>query len=44
MFDDFVPKCVKPYGHLKADALDAFRRYKVEIEEGKFPTDSESDH
>jgi len=44
LFDDFVPKFVKPYAHLKADALEALRRYKEEVEEGKFPSDSESYH
>ena len=42
LFDDFVPKFVKPYAHLKADALQALRRYKEEVEEGKFPSDNES--
>jgi 3-methyl-2-oxobutanoate hydroxymethyltransferase len=44
LFDEFVPKFVKPYAHLKADALQALRRYKEEVELGKFPTDSESYH
>src|SRR3989449_4468639 len=44
LFDDFVPKFVKPYAHLKADALQALRRYKEEVELGKFPTDSDSYH
>lgn len=44
LFDDFVPKFVKPYAHLKADALQALRRYKEEVERGKFPGDSESYH
>ena len=44
LFDDFVPKFVKPYAHLKVDALQALRRYKEEVELGKFPTDSESYH
>jgi len=44
LFDEFVPKFVKPYAHLKADALQALRRYKEEVEQGKFPTDSESYH
>ncbi|HNP29879.1 MAG TPA: 3-methyl-2-oxobutanoate hydroxymethyltransferase [Nitrospirales bacterium] len=44
LFDDFVPKFVKPYAHLKADALQALRRYKEEVECGKFPTDTESYH
>ena len=37
MFDEFIPKFVKPYAHLKADALQALRRYKEEVEEGNFP-------
>lgn len=44
LFDEFVPKFVKPYAHLKADALQAIRRYKEEVEQGKFPSDSESYH
>jgi 3-methyl-2-oxobutanoate hydroxymethyltransferase len=44
LFDEFVPKFVKPYAHLKVDALQALRRYKEEVEQGKFPSDSESYH
>lgn len=44
MFDDIVPKFVKPYAHLKADALQALRRYKEEVEQGKFPSEAESYH
>ena len=44
LFDQFVPKFVKPYAHLKADTLQALRRYREEVEQGKFPTDSESYH
>ncbi len=44
LFDEFTPKFVKPYAHLKADALQALRRYKEEVEQGKFPSDSESYH
>ncbi|TKB73498.1 MAG: 3-methyl-2-oxobutanoate hydroxymethyltransferase [Nitrospira sp.] len=44
LFDDFLPKFVKPYAHLKADALQAFRRFKEEVEQGTFPTDQESYH
>jgi len=44
LFDDFVPKFVKPYAHLKADAIQALRRYKEEVEQGKFPSDTESYH
>ena len=42
LFDEFLPKFVKPYAHLKADALQALRRYKEEVEQGKFPSESES--
>jgi 3-methyl-2-oxobutanoate hydroxymethyltransferase len=44
LFDDFVPKFVKPYAHLKADALQALRRYKEEVEDGTFPSEAESYH
>jgi len=44
LFDEFVPKFVKPYAHLKADALQALRRFKEEVEQGKFPSDTESYH
>ena len=44
LFDEFVPKFVKPYAHLKADALQALRRFKEEVERRKFPTDAESYH
>lgn len=42
LFDEFTPKFVKPYAHLKADALQALRRFKEEVECQKFPTDQES--
>jgi 3-methyl-2-oxobutanoate hydroxymethyltransferase len=44
LYDDFVPKFVKPYAHLKADALQALRCYKEEVERGKFPSENESYH
>ena len=44
LFDEFVPKFVKPYGHLKVDALQALRQYKEDVEKGVFPSDSESYH
>jgi len=44
LFDRFVPKFVKPYAHLKTDALQALRRYKEDVEQSKFPTDAESYH
>lgn len=42
LFDQFVPKFVKPYAHLKADALQALRRFKEEVEHEKFPSGHES--
>jgi 3-methyl-2-oxobutanoate hydroxymethyltransferase len=39
-----MPKFVKPYAHLKPDVLQALRRYREEVEGGKFPTDAESYH
>lgn len=42
LFDDFVPKFVKPYAHLKADVVQALRRYKEEVECKKFPSSQES--
>ena len=44
LFDDFVPKFVKPYAHLKTDALQALRRFKEDVEGGTFPSDAESYH
>jgi len=44
LFDEFVPKFVRPYAHLKTDALQALRRFKEEVEQGKFPSDTESYH
>ncbi|MDT7042319.1 3-methyl-2-oxobutanoate hydroxymethyltransferase [Candidatus Nitronereus thalassa] len=44
LFDEFSPKFVKPYAHLKADALQALRRFKEEVECQKFPSDLESYH
>jgi 3-methyl-2-oxobutanoate hydroxymethyltransferase len=42
LFDQFVPKFVRPYAHLKADALQALRRFKEEVEHNKFPSEHES--
>lgn len=44
LFDAFIPKFVKTYANLKANALQALSRYKEEVEQGKFPSDSESYH
>ncbi len=37
MFDRFVPKFVKKYANLKADAMAAVRKYREEVENGIFP-------
>ena len=42
MFDRFVPKFVKRYANIKENALDAIRKYKKEVEKGKFPSDEQS--
>ncbi|MHB8881596.1 MAG: 3-methyl-2-oxobutanoate hydroxymethyltransferase [Thermodesulfovibrionales bacterium] len=42
MFDRFVPKFVKRYANLKADALAAVREYKADVERGTFPSEKES--
>ena len=44
LFDDFVPKFVKPYAHLKTDVLTALRQYKEEVENHTFPSDDQSYH
>ena len=44
LFDEFVPKFVKPYAHLKVAAVEALRGYKADVEQGAFPSDSESYH
>ncbi|NKB82060.1 MAG: 3-methyl-2-oxobutanoate hydroxymethyltransferase [Nitrospirales bacterium] len=44
LFDEFVPKFVKPYAHLKTDALQALRQYKEDVEGLAFPSDKESYH
>ncbi len=44
MFDRFVPKFVKRYANLKADAVKAIAQYKNEVESGIFPSDKESFH
>ena len=44
MFDRLVPKFVKRYANLKADAVKAITQYKNEVESGVFPSDKESFH
>jgi len=42
MFERFVPKFVKRYTNLKAEALKAIRSYKEDVEKGEFPSDQQS--
>ncbi|MBI3810961.1 MAG: 3-methyl-2-oxobutanoate hydroxymethyltransferase [Nitrospirae bacterium] len=42
LFDRFHPTFVKTYANLKSQALDAIKRYKEEVETGKFPSEKES--
>jgi 3-methyl-2-oxobutanoate hydroxymethyltransferase len=44
LFDGFGPKFLKPYAHLKTEALTALRRYKEDVEQGQYPSESESYH
>ena len=44
IFDRFVPKFVKRYANIKADAVKAMAKYKKEVQTGKFPSDKESFH
>lgn len=37
LFDRFVPKFTKKYANLKADAVDAVRKYREDVESGNFP-------
>jgi 3-methyl-2-oxobutanoate hydroxymethyltransferase len=42
LFDRFVPKFVKRYANLKAEAIRAIEEYRKEIEEGRFPSEEQS--
>ena len=42
LFDDFKPKFVKRYAHLKKEAIEAVKLYTKEVKEGAFPTDEHS--
>ncbi|WP_035586889.1 3-methyl-2-oxobutanoate hydroxymethyltransferase [Hippea jasoniae] len=42
LFDDFKPKFVKRYAHLKKDAVEAVKQYAEEVRAAKFPTDEHS--
>lgn len=42
LFDRFVPKFVRRYADLKKESLEAIRRYKEDVELGKFPSEAES--
>jgi 3-methyl-2-oxobutanoate hydroxymethyltransferase len=42
LFDRFVPKFVKRYANLKAEAIRAIEEYRKEVEEGRFPSEEQS--
>ncbi len=42
LFDDFKPKFVKRYAHLKKEAIEAIKTYTKEVKEEQFPTDEHS--
>ena len=42
LFSDFQPKFVRRYADLRTHAQEACRRYREEVEAGKFPGESES--
>lgn len=42
LFERFHPTFVKTYANLKTQALDAIKRYKEEVDLGKFPSEEES--
>jgi 3-methyl-2-oxobutanoate hydroxymethyltransferase len=44
LFTEFTPKFVRRYADLRTQALEAIRRYKEEVELGKFPSEDESYH
>jgi 3-methyl-2-oxobutanoate hydroxymethyltransferase len=42
--DRIVPKFVRRYGSLKADAVEAMQAYSADVRSGRFPSDGESYH
>ena len=42
LFNRFVPKFVKKYANLREDALKAVKRYKEDVEKGRFPAEEHS--
>ncbi len=44
LFDRFLPRFVKRYANLKALSIEAIKRFKEEVEGGKFPSEEHSFH
>ena len=44
LFQRFFPKFVRRYADLRTPAMEAFRRFKEDVESGKYPSDDESYH
>ncbi len=42
LYDEFTPRFVKQYAHLKPQIIDAIRQYRNEVENRKFPSDKHS--
>lgn len=42
--DRLRPRFVRPYAHLKTDAVSAIKRYAADVRSGAFPADGESYH
>lgn len=42
LFDRFTPKFVRQYAHFRKEAIDAMKKYKQDVEEGRFPSSGES--
>lgn len=42
LFDQFLPKFVRQYADLKGQAGEAIRRFKADVESGKYPSSDES--
>ncbi|HEX9758271.1 MAG TPA: 3-methyl-2-oxobutanoate hydroxymethyltransferase [Nitrospiria bacterium] len=44
LFQKFFPKFVKRYADLRTPSLEAFKRFKEDVESGRYPSDEESYH
>lgn len=42
LFDRFIPRFVRRYADLKKESIEAIKRYKEDVESGRFPSEEES--